>query len=376
MLNLSTIKSLSHHIVSPVKAVKSAIKAMTPTIGRLEKSPIQDTLVKMNPQNYILGANPKKMIQELTSKVSSSFGKDASVFEIPNQENLILRVEHSAIKKMDTLADDLKLIPIKHSEKALAHDNLGLPLYSVVGKDSELFARESISPKEALAQKDNIMVLRKVTGKHPASETFDALMKLMGASETEPNIPQYINFKQLGFIKANYGKEAAKECLEIMKKGGTQTIPENHFFDGSQEFVFTNCETFTENYKNYVDSFLSYLKKVSKMPKNAYKEAVDTILMDKDFLVDFQHTNNTFVDLKNKKFNFMDFEYDKTNAKYIYDNPVKEFRNVLLGKCFSRDIKNPKRILIYDKDIACCEKYSDKITQKVNDVTPDKFKFE
>ena len=227
MLNLSTIKSLSHHIVSPVKAVRSAIKAMTPTIGRLEKSPIQDTLVKMNPQNYILGSNPKKMIQELTSKVSSSFGKDASVFEIPNQENLILRVEHSAIKKMDTLADDLKLIPIKHSEKALAHDNLGLPLYSVVGKDSELFARESISPKEALAQKDNIMVLRKVTGKHPVSE--------------------------------------------IMKKGGTQTIPENHFFDGSQEIVFTNCETFTENYKNYVDSFLSYLKKVSKMPKNAYK---------------------------------------------------------------------------------------------------------
>ena len=37
---------------------------------------------------------------------------------------------------------------------------------------------------------------------------------------------------------------------------------------------------------------------------------------------------------ENKQFNFMDFACDKTEAKYIYENPIKEFRNVLLGKSF------------------------------------------
>ena len=197
------------------------------------------------------------------------------------------------------------------------------------------------------------MILKKVTGKHPAVGAYNALMKLMGVAENEPNVPQYINFHQLTFIRGNYGKDAAKECLRIIKQGGEQNIPENYFMPGSD----------------------SYLKDVSKMPKKSFKEAVDTILMDKDFLIDFQHTNNTFVDLPNKKFNFMDFEYDKTNAKYIYDNPVREFRNVLLGKCFSKPVSNPAALLLEEKDANIAKKYMAKITEKVNSVTPDEYKF-
>ena len=375
MIKLSNIQRYSKEVVSnPIKSIKRVFSMITKP-NMLETSPVADTLVKIHPQNYILGSSPKKMLEKLTAGGTSSIGKDAGVFAIPNHENLVLRVEHSAMEKISSLSDEMKLIPIKHSETVLGHENLGLPLYSVVDKNSALYGRESITPLEALKQKDNIMVLKKVTGKHPVQDTFDNLMKLMGIAEGEPNVPQYINFHQLSFIRANYGKDAVDKTFNIIKKGGEQNIPKDFFFPGSDEFTFVNCDTFIENHKNYVDSLLTYMKDVSKLPKESFKEAVDTILMKKNFLIDFQHTNNTFVDLKNKKFNFMDFEFDKTNTKYIYENPVKEFRNVIIGKCFSKKVKRPESLLFDEKDYATWEKYAKKITEKVNSVTPDEFKF-
>ena len=375
MINLKNIQRYSRQIVSnPIKAVRKVFSHI-PAQTHLESSPAVDTLVKVNPQNYILGSQPGKLIKELVKTKSDAFGKDARVFSIPNYHDLVLRVEHTAIEKIDDLADSLKLIPIKHDDKILAHKNLGLPLYSVVGKESELYAKDSIEPIAALKQKDNIMVLRKVTGEHPAKATWNALSNLMGITDDAPNIPQYINFQQLTQIRGQYGKEAAKQCLQIIKKGGEQNIPENFFAPGSEAYTFTNCDEFASNYKAYSKSYINYLKQLSKMPKESFKEAVDTILMDKNFLIDFQHTNNTFVDFKNKKFNFMDFEFDKTNEKYIYDNPVREFKNVLLGKCFCSIAKSPAAILLEEKDIKTAQKYSDKISNMVNSVTPDEYKF-
>lgn len=375
MINLKNIQHYSRQIVSnPIKAVRKVFSHI-PARTHLESSPAVDTLVKVNPQNYILGAQPGKLIKEITKKKTGAFGKDAMVFAIPNQPDLVLRVEHTAIEKMDTLADSLKLIPIKHNDNLLAHKNLGLPLYSVVGKESELYAKDSIEPLEALRQKDNIMVLRKVSGENPANASWNALVKLTGCEDDAPNVPQYINFQQLTQIRIQHGKDAAKKCLQIIKEGGEQTIPENFFAPGSEAYTFTNCDVFANNYKAYSKSYINYLKQLSKMPKESFKEAVDTILMDKNFLIDFQHTGNTFVDFKNKKFNFMDFEFDKTNKKYIYDNPVREFKNVILGKCFASIAKSPANILLEEKDIKTAQKYSDKIADIVNSVTPDKFKF-
>ncbi len=375
MINLKNIQHYSRQIVSnPIKAVRKVFSHI-PARTHLESSPAVDTLVKVNPQNYILGAQPGKLIKEITKKKTGAFGKDAMVFAIPNQPDLVLRVEHTAIEKMDTLADSLKLIPIKHNDNLLAHKNLGLPLYSVVGKESELYAKDSIEPLEALRQKDNIMVLRKVSGENPANASWNALVKLTGCEDDAPNVPQYINFQQLTQIRGQYGKDAAKKCLQIIKEGGEQNIPENFFAPGSEAYTFTNCDVFANNYKAYSKSYINYLKQLSKMPKESFKEAVDTILMDKNFLIDFQHTGNTFVDFKNKKFNFMDFEFDKTNKKYIYDNPVREFKNVILGKCFASIAKSPANILLEEKDIKTAQKYSDKIADIVNSVTPDKFKF-
>ena len=375
MINLKNIQHYSRQIVSnPIKAVRKVFSHI-PARTHLESSPAVDTLVKVNPQNYILGAQPGKLIKEITKKKTGAFGKDAMVFAIPNQPDLVLRVEHTAIEKMDTLADSLKLIPIKHNDNLLAHKNLGLPLYSVVGKESELYAKDSIEPLEALRQKDNIMVLRKVSGENPANASWNALVKLTGCEDDAPNVPQYINFQQLTQIRVQYGKDAAKKCLKIIKEGGEQNIPENFFAPGSEAYTFTNCDVFANNYKAYSKSYINYLKQLSKMPKESFKEAVDTILMDKNFLIDFQHIGNTFVDFKNKKFNFMDFEFDKTNKKYIYDNPVREFKNVILGKCFASIAKSPANILLEEKDIKTAQKYSDKIADIVNSVTPDKFKF-
>ena len=314
------------------------------------------------------------MINSLISKKTLAMGKDAVVFPLPGHDDMVIRIEKSAISNPEKIPARLKLVPIKHEEKVLAQQNLGLPLYAVVGKDSELASKEFITPLEALSQKNNIMLLKKVTGKHPASEVYNVLMDLMGTTFENPDCRQYINFNQLGKIRAKYGVEGARKCIEVFKQGGEQTIPKGFFAPNSEEVTFTNCEKFIDNHAKFVKTYLSYLKDVAKMPKKAYKEAVDTILMDKNFLIDFQHTNNTFVDLKNNKFNFMDFEFNKSNKKYIYDNPVKEFRNVLTGKNFSKPVKHPSALIFDEKDLEQGKKYFDQITEKINSVTPDEYK--
>lgn len=370
MLKLSLLKQYSQQVVtSPIKAVKRVVSR---AVSKLESSPVRDTFIKTH--DDIFKTNPKIVINSLISKKTLAMGKDAVVFPLPGHDDMVIRIEKSAIAQSHKIPARLKLVPIKHEEKVLAQQNLGLPLYAVVGKDSELASKEFITPLEALSQKNNIMLLKKVTGKHPASEVYNVLMDLMGTTFENPDCRQYINFNQLGKIRAKYGVEGARKCIEVLKQGGEQTIPKGFFAPNSEEVTFTNCEKFIDNHAKFVKTYLSYLKDVAKMPKKAYKEAVDTILMDKNFLIDFQHTNNTFVDLKNNKFNFMDFEFNKSNKKYIYDNPVKEFRNVLTGKNFSKPVKHPSALIFDEKELEQGKKYFDKITEKVNSVTPDEYK--
>ena len=370
MLKLSLLKQYSKQVVtSPIKAVRRAIGSVS---SKLESSPVQDTFIKTHYD--IFKTNPKNVINSLIHNKTLAMGKDAVVFPLPGHDDMVIRIEKSAISNPEKIPARLKLVPIKHDENILAHKNLGLPLYSVVGKDSELASKEFLTPLEALSQKNNIMLLRKVTGKHPPLGVYNALMEFMGITFEHPDCRQYINFNQLGKIRAKYGVEGARKCIEVLKQGGEQTIPKGFFAPNSEEVTFTNCEKFIDNHAKFVKTYLSYMKKVANMPKKAYKEAVDTILMDKNFLIDFQHTNNTFVDLKNNKFNFMDFEFNKSNKKYIYDNPVKEFRNVLTGKNFSKPVKHPSALIFDEKELEQGKKYFDKITEKVNSVTPDEYK--
>lgn len=370
MIKLSLLKQYSKQVVSsPIKTVKRAIGAVS---SRLESSPAKDTFIKTH--DDIFKTNPKIVINKLISKKTLAMGKDAMVFQLPGHEDMVLRIEKSAIANPGRIPARLKLVPIKYDENILARKNLGLPLYSVVGRNSELYAKESVTPLEALSQKDNIMILRKVTGQHPTAEVFDSLMELMGSTYEHPDCMQYLNFRKLGMVKGKYGREGAQKCMKVLEQGGDQTIPKGFFAPDSEELVFTNTEEFCKNHKNLVKTYLNYLRDVSKMPKKAFKEAVDTILAEKNFLIDFQHTNNTFVDMKNKRFNFMDFEFNKSNKKYIYENPVKEFRNVLAGKNFSKPVKHPSQLIIDPKEADEGKRYFDIITEKINSVTPDEYK--
>ena len=368
MLKLFCLKQYTKQLVSsPIKAIRRVISP-----SKLESSPAKDIFVKT--YNDIFKTNPKTVINQLISQKTLAVGKDAAVFPLPGHSDMVIRIEKSAIQNKDSIPAKLRLVPIKHDENVLAQENLGLPLFAVVGKNSELYGRTSVTPLEAIKQKNNIMILKKVEGKHPASGVFDSLMKLMGCTFENPDCTQYINFNQFAFVNKKYGRDAGKKCLEVINKGGDQNIPKGFFAPESEAMTFANCDVFSKNYKELVNAYINYLKDVSKMPCSAFKEAVDTILMDKNFLIDFQHTNNTFVDLKNKKFNFMDFEFDKSNEKYIYENPILEFRNVLGGKNFSRPVKHPALLLVDKKDRMVAKKYFDKITEKINSVTPDEYK--
>ena len=314
------------------------------------------------------------LILDITKETSQATGKDAIVYAIPKQEGLVLRVEKSALEKIDELGKNLELVPIKYDNAILENKNLGLPLYIVAEKGSNIAKQGSVTPIEALAQPDKIMVLKKVTGEHPSAQYWEDLTELMGIHDSHPEVSQFLNFMALGRVRGMYGNEAAIMCLEKCKNGIAEIIP-NELGECSPPVNFVQPEKFYKNYRKFVDDYVKSLKDISEMPQEAYKKAVDTILSPKDFIMDFQHTNNTFVDLKNKEFNFMDFVFDKSlYPKYHYENPVKEFRDVLMGKCFSSKFKTPRQFLMYPDDIEQVKKYSNVINEKVNQASPDKFK--
>lgn len=377
MLKINSLKNIySHNVVSnPVKTVKTFFKGLTS--HSLESSPKADVLIKSkNPATEILGTDIKSTIKNIVSVDSSAMGKDAKVFTIPNQPDYVLRVEHTALDEIPNLSDDMKLIPIEYNEKVSSHKDLGLPMFFVADKNSALYAKKSVSPLEALNQQNKIMVLRKVQGQNPSKPYFDSLMTLMGIDEKKPSVPQYLNFMQLIDIRKKYGKQNAQEAINLCCGEKEMNIPKRYFARDSLEYSFSHSDEFNQNYKGYVKSYLTSLKDISKLPQKSYNEAVGTILEPKNFRMDFQHTNNTFVDLKNKKFNFMDFEFNPENyPKYTYNNVVEEFRNVLCGKCFCSKMDSPMSLLFDKSDIKKAQKYMDKITKKVNSATPDEYKF-
>lgn len=321
-----------------------------------------------------LSDNLREMIVSVTKKASDATGKDAIVFSIPEHDNLVLRVEKSAMGKIDSLGKDLELVPISYDKSVSENKNLGLPLYFVAEKGSEIAGKKSISPLEALSQPDKIMVLKKVEGQHPSQQYWEDLTTLMGYDDFHPDKDQLNNFYYLGYVRANFGNDAAIKFLENCKQGVTELKPHD-LAEGSDTFTIVGGQKFYQSYRKFADDYIKSLKDISEMPQESYNKAVDTILAPKDFIMDFQHTNNTFVDLKNNEFNFMDFVFDKSlYPKYHYDNPIKEFRNVLMGKCFSIEFKTPRQLMIYPEDIAQVKVHSNAINEKVNNASPERFR--
>ena len=349
---------------------KNIADILTPKKKQAPKS----ALNTQNPTPPKIADNLHDLIVDLTGKTSYANGKDAVVYPVPQRDDLVLRIEKSVLPKIDTLSKDLILVPIKFEKSTAENKNLGLPLYLAAERGSEIAQKSSITPLDAMNQKDKIMVLRKMSGQHPSQEYWDNLTVLMGYDDFNPSIAQLQNFKFLGYMRKLYGNDAAITCLENCKNGMPE-LKVGQLGKDSPAYKFADGEMFAKNYRNFADSYIKSLENISQMPQKAYDKAVQDILAPKDFIMDFQHTDNTFVDFEKNEFNFMDFCYDKNlYPKYYYDNPIKEFRNVLMGKCFARGFKSPRCLIIYPNDIQKVKTHSNNINEKVNAAAPEKFR--
>lgn len=329
------------------------------------------------------------LILDTSHKKTDAIGKDALVFSVPNHDDLVLRVEKSAVDKMDKLPHDLELVPIAYDSAITNNKHLGLPLYFVTSKSSTIARKNSISALEAFAQPDKIMVLRKVRGEHPANECGEKLLSMMGFDDFKnPDADMLNNFSYLyGYVKANYGYPATVKCLEMFRQG-VKEIPANALGEGSAPFEVVKGKEFFEKYKSFSESYIKSLESTAEIPQKSYDDAVGFIVSPKNFHIDFQHTNNTFIDMEKQEFNFMDFAYDKKDPKYIYKNPVKEFRDVIFGKNFrSLDsfkefvpfmpkFKTPRAFIVDPQDVKGVVKYSQIINEKVNSASPERFRSE
>lgn len=355
----------------------------------LKTNPLLEAVKKAVPfekPRFQFSENMHDTIVDITRGGSPCFGKDASAFPIPNYPNLILRAEHTALEDLSSLSRDLELVPISFDKEIADNPHLGIPLYFVTSKGSTLSKKVSISPLEAVSYPNKIMVLKKVTGQHPAYECGKKFLRLLGLGEGTPNPDMLNNFSYtFGYVKKYFGPKAAAKCLEYMKADAKE-IPEGVLAEGSEAFEIVRGKEFYDKYKEFADSYVEYLESVASMPDKAYEEAVKIVSASKKFNMDFQHTNNTFVDLEKQEFNFIDFAYNKDEKKYIYGNPVKSFRNVLYGKGFRKldpfiesvqflpNLKYPTDCIITPEHIKPIKKCFKVINEKVNASAPQELR--
>lgn len=334
-----------------------------------------------------LADNLHDMIIKSTKIRTNAMGKDAIVFPIQGHDDLVLRVERTALDKIGELSENIELVPISYDKSIMNNKHLGIPLYYVSEKSSQISKKNSVSLMEVMAQPDKIMVLRKVNGRHPASVCGEKFVSMIGLEDVRNPDPDALNNFSFvfGYVKDNFGPQATQKCMEMFKAGET-FIPEHALAEGSAAFEIVRGKEFYAKYRDFADSYISFLKDMSEIPQKSYDDAVAFIAEPKCFNLDFQHTNNTFVDLDKKEFNFVDLAYNKKNKKYIYDNPVKEFRDVLFGKGFKRIdflsesmlylpyLRTPRDFIVCMDDIQGVKQYSRIIHEKINAAAPEEFR--
>ncbi|MCR5265119.1 MAG: hypothetical protein K6E29_00820 [Cyanobacteria bacterium RUI128] len=365
--------------------VSSSEKAETQTNPLLEA--VKAAVPFVREPRVKLAENLHDMVLKATSVHSNIMGKDAVVFPIPKHDDLVLRVEKTALEKIKELPKDVELVPITYEKSVTENRHLGIPLYIVSSKSSQISKKNSVSMMEAMAQPDKIMVLRKVEGRHPAAICGEKFVSMIGLNDVKNPDPDALNnFSYVfGYVKDNFGQQATEKCMEMFRAGET-FIPENALGEGSSAFEIVRGKEFYAKYRDFADAYISFLKDISEIPQASYDDAVAFISEPKCFNLDFQHTNNTFVDLGRKEFNFVDLAYNKKNKKYIYDNPVKEFRDVLFGKGFKRIdflsdcmeylpfLKFPRDFIVCMDDIKGVKQYSKIIHEKINAAAPEEYR--
>ena len=174
-------------------------------------------------------------------------------------------------------------------------------------------------------------------------------------------------------INAAFGKEAVVKALDLLKQKIYKIEP-NQLCEGSKAYEFNPNNDFYVFYNLFVTEFLNTVKSISELPAETFKEAVNNLLSEKEFIFDFYNPSNLFIDWENKSFNFIDFVFEEKRVK---KNNMKDqiigFRNALYGTCVSTLIQS-EDLLFYKKDNELFDSYAKIITDKINNFVPKELK--
>lgn len=306
-----------------------------------------------NIYNLIMSAVSFKALKQ-SSKVS--------IFDIPGHDDMLLKIGNNVLDKISELPKDMSILPINNTY--IDNPNFGNPLY---------YVQNNKNIKEVLTHEGRdkeIVIIKKVSGECIDNTYLDIFNKFSGYRFQSVRYKQFLTF--IDIIK-RYGKDAGKKALSLCAEG-VSSVDAGMFSENSEPYRFMDIENFYEEYKLYMEKFLEYMKVVSGLPQKTYTQAVKNILSRTDFIFDFSHSGNIFVDYDKKEFNFIDFVFDKDIVEiYKNNNQIQEFRDVLLGENKSIDF-SPEQIILYPEDIEVFNSCSKIINKKINRVLPSDLK--
>lgn len=301
------------------------------------------------------------------------FSENLAVYSVPYYDELLFKISAKYINDTKLISKDFVAIPIKYDDNIRENKNLGLYLYHIDDKNSHYAKRGYVNPEEVIiAQNVHIAVIRRVSGVTVSEKYVSSVISFEGAFEKDIKRQQFVMFRE---ILLKYGKASAKKLFDILQKG-INTIEQNQLAKNSPLYKFTDGKQYYEIYKEFVDDYLKTLNIIADFPQKAYDKAINDILQPKNFMFDFYHTKNTFIDIKKQEFNFIDFYFDSVNIEKLKQyNALEFFRNVLVGtNYFSRT--QPMDYIVYPDEIAQYEKYQKIITDKINKASPEKYRIE
>ncbi|MCR5265580.1 MAG: hypothetical protein K6E29_03190 [Cyanobacteria bacterium RUI128] len=293
------------------------------------------------------------------------------VFLLAHYKDLILKIKSDYLDNPETIPKDIVPIPVKYSDDVISNPNFGLYLYHVDKRDSEFAQKGYANPKDVIVlDKASISIIKRVSGKAVYEDYIRPLGSVEGVFNEDPHRKQFIILKD---ISSKYGREAVLKALDFCKEGVTD-IKEGQLADNSEEYKFVIPDQYYVNYKNFVVSYLTYLKNLANLPQKTYDNAVTNILTPKEFVFDFVHTANTFIDWNTQEFNFIDFNFDDETIKSMAEvNMIELFRNVLAG-IHKNSKTQPMDYICYPDDVADYENSVHIITEKINQAAPQEYK--
>ncbi|MCM1265795.1 MAG: hypothetical protein NC200_06310, partial [Candidatus Gastranaerophilales bacterium] len=308
--------------------------------------------------------NIRNIIMQSVSQQSIESSSKTEIFNIPNHEDLLLKIGKYVLDNIADLPEKLKVVSIDKFND-IENPNFGIPLYYVELNKTGNKADNVFNEITHNNRDEKIIIVRKVSGECVDSIYLDAFEEFSGYSLQSVRYDQYQMFLE---IIEKYGKEAGKKVLALCKEGVID-VEKGAFSEKSEPYRFKDVESFYRSYKNYIEKFLEYMEMISGLPQKMYDNAVRNILSRKDFIFDFIHPAKTFIDLEKMEFNFLDFLYDESLVEsYKNNNQINQFKNMLLGKNLSIDF-NPAQVILYSEDIEVYERCAKHITDKINNAS-------